>query len=106
MAVTITVQHSCELPNGARQIDGTVTFDSSYPAGGEVFDISAYLSGSPNVRCSGDDGYEIQHDRGTAAAGKLLAYEAGADTAPLDEVTATTDLSAVICYFQAVGTAV
>jgi len=105
VALTISATHSTELPSGARQVAFTVTFDSSYPTGGEVFDVSTWFSGSPHVNPGGgDDGYVIQHDRGTAAAGVLLAYEAGADGAALDEVANTTDLSAVICHVVVIGT--
>ncbi len=104
MAMTVTVTATCDLPNGDRLVRGTATFDSSYATGGEVMDLSTQLSGSPTVLLSGDDGYVPQHDRGTAAAGQVLAYEAGVDAAALDEVAATTDLSAVICPFVAIGT--
>ena len=108
MAITIAAANSCELPNGSRQVIFTVTFDNSYAAGpGEVFDVSAWFSGSPDVNPGGgDDGYVIQHDRGTAAAGVLIVYEAGADGAALDEVAGTTDLSALIAKVTVTGTPV
>ena len=106
MSLTIALVSSSEMPNGHRQATFIFTFDASYPAGGEVRDISSWFSGSPDlVGQGGDDGYVIQDDRGTAALGKVLAFEAGADAAALDEVTATTDLSAVIVKATYVGVA-
>ena len=90
MATTVSVTSVCELPNGERMIRGTGTLDASYAAGGEVIDLSTWFTGSPTVLVGGDDGYEVQHDRGTAAAGKLVAYEAGADAAALAEAFVST----------------
>jgi hypothetical protein len=71
----------------------------SYTAGGEVFDISAEFSGSPTVVCSGGaattTGYVIDHDGGTAAAGKLIVKWAGAAGAALPQITAGTNLTNV-----------
>ncbi len=84
-----------------------VTFDNSYPTGGEVLDLSDYLSTIEHVQVSAKaSGYVIQHDHGTPAAGVLQAFEAGADAAPLDEVADTTDLSAVVCDVLVFGTPV
>ena len=106
MAVTISVSSACELGNGERLIRGTITFDSSYPTGGETVDLSTYLSGSPTVILNGSGGYVAQHDQGTAAAGKVLLYEAGADAAALDEFGNAGDASAIVCPFIAQGLAV
>jgi len=106
MALTISITSVDDKNNGDVEISGTVTFDSSYPTGGEVFDISDYISAIKSANFSGDDGYVIQHNRGTPAAGVLLAYEAGADAAALDEVADTTDLSSLISYFAVIGTGV
>ena len=108
MAITISVTQSTNLPGGFRLISGTVTFDDSYPTGGETMDLSSYLlsTSSPTVIINGDDGYVIQHDRGTAAAGKLIAYGTGsANKAALTQQDATTNLSTVICPFTAIGQA-
>jgi hypothetical protein len=67
--------------------------------------LSTYFlsTSSPNVILGGDDGYEAQHNRGTAAAGKVLLYEAGADAAALDEFANAGDASGVILTFIALG---
>ena len=106
MSLTITNNWNQPLTGGARLCSFTVTFDNSYPTGGETFDISGYFQGSPDVQVTGDDGYVIEHDRGTAAAGKLVArygdYDATADGALID-VANTTDLSAVIVKVLVIG---
>lgn len=106
MAITLSSVNVSPLGSGLVVVCGLATFDSSYAgSGGEVMDLSAYFDGSPIVIANGDDGYVVQHNRGTAAAGKLIAYLQDTDGGPLIEVTATTDLSAVICPFVAFGTA-
>ena len=110
MAVTISSVVETPLPGGQKMIHGLVTFDSSYPTGGETFDLSSYFlstatSATFTVVPGGDDGYVCQHDRGTVSAGKLLLYEAGADAAALDEVGNASDMSSVICPFIAIGPA-
>jgi hypothetical protein len=53
-----------------------------------------------DLQVSPVDGYVFEYDK---ANGKVKAYEAGADAAPLDEVGAT-DISASVFRFRAVGT--
>lgn len=104
MALTIAAQSVCELPNSHRLVVFRVTFDSSYPSGGETFDISTWFGGSPfMVGASGDDGYVIEHDRGTAAAGKLIARVSGTTDAPLNDEGNATDMSAVIATVTMIG---
>lgn len=110
MAVTITI--STENPLGAQDgsgeltLRGTVTFDSSYAgSGGETVDLSTYLAStsSPTVIFGGDDGYVIQHNRGTAAAGKAVVYKSAGSVAAMTEATAAISLSDVISPFIALG---
>ena len=70
--------------------------DDAYPTGGTAgiqsslrttLGRNATIAGVSMQLCGG---YVPQYDQ---ANDKLLVYEAGADGAPLDEVTATTDLS-------------
>ena len=85
-------------------VTGKITFDSSYPTGGEALDLSKHM---PNeiefISFESDDGYIFQYDRTNK---KILAYyfdyNAGADGAAI-EVANTTDLSAVVIRFFAVG---
>lgn len=84
----------------------TVTFDSSYPTGGEAFgpsdvSLSTILAVIPAAAASTDEGLAITWD---SANEKLLAHETGAtvDT-PLDEVDDTDDLSAFSATVLVVG---
>lgn len=79
-----------------------VTFDNSYPTNGESFAPSDVgLHEIDAVIVTGDTGgYVVQYDR---ANEKLVAYEAGADGAALDEVANTTDLSSVTITAIAIG---
>lgn len=111
MALTTSKTFSIEHPNGLREVCYAVTFDSSYPTGGETFDISAEFSGSPTV-LSGiavnatPVTIVVRHDNGTAAAGKLLAYYCdnnGGSDSGLIQIPGTTDLSAYSCSIRAIG---
>ena len=81
-----------------------VILDSSYPTGGEAVDFTALApySAVDAVLLVGVDagGYVIEYDE---SAGKLVAYEAGADAAALDEVANATDLSAVTVNVLVIG---
>jgi len=83
-----------------------VILDSSYPSGGESADFTslAPFSAVDAVFIVGVDagGYYIEWDE---SASKLVAYEAGADAAALDEVGAATDLSAVTVNVLVLGDA-
>lgn len=85
-----------------RSVFGTITFDDSYPTGGEAFDKAAlglvrldWLSFN-----QGEDGFVFHYD---AANAKIIAYEAGTASAALDEQDAATDLSGAVVEFFAVG---
>ncbi len=85
-----------------RQHSGTITFDSSYPTGGEAVTAANFgLSVMDHLQFNqGEDGYVFHWDKANA---KIIAYEAGADGAPLDEVADTTDLSSVVVEAIATG---
>lgn len=78
-------------------LTGTFDFDSSYPTGGEDFDVSAYFpKGVVAVLPMPKDGYTFEYDKDNK---KIIAYSA-ADT----EVTDATDLSALTAVsFIALG---
>lgn len=107
MAVTVSVTITQDLQGGGRLVAGTGTMDADYDAtsGGVAMDLSAYFDGSPVVDCgAGLGGYVMRHNLGTATAGLVQCFEAGADGAPLDEIADSTDLSNVTFGFTAVGT--
>lgn len=103
-----------------------VQFDNSYPAGGEVIDLSAAaLGGFTSTYAvivaegpydtNGDEvaitvctriSYDCQSDLRPVATGTLVAwnFSAGDATGLWQEVTATTDLSTVFCRLLVIGT--
>lgn len=88
-------------------IYGTVTFDASYPTGGEAFDetqIGLHRLDHLNLN-QGEDGFVFHWDK---AAETIVAFgqeptNAGAGVLGLSQVAATTDLSAVAVEYQAFG---
>lgn len=80
-----------------------VAFDDSYPTGGEVFDVSAWLSTVESVQhvpsdatAEGIAGVRMfAHDKGTAAAGLLLVYLEDAVSGIYAEEADMTDLAAL-----------
>ena len=101
MALTISTSRT-NYVGDQRIVYGTVTFDDSYPTGGEAFDIGAIGF----VRLDfinfnqGEDGYVFHWD---AANEKVIVYESGTASAALDEQDAEADLSGVVVEFQAFG---
>jgi hypothetical protein len=79
-------------------LTGTFDFDTSYPTGGESFDVSNFFpKGVVAVIPSPKSGYVFEYD---SDGEKLLAYYAGYDTESLAdgaliEVANTTDLAAI-----------
>jgi len=85
---------------------GNFTFDNVYATGGEIMDLSAHIlsTDTPHIVVTGDDGWMCQVDRGTAAANVVLAYgSADTNAAVNQEAAVSTDLSAVIGTFIAIG---
>lgn len=86
----------------------TVTFDSSYPTGGEAFapaDVGLSEFAFVGVSIDGAPGYVVAFDYGT---NKLMVFgvEQDADAAvtdPLDEENATADLSTLVIRVLCIG---
>ena len=105
------------LPGGELMLRGIATMSSSYAAGGDALKLSNYLTSttSPTVVPCSADGYVVEHDQGTAAAGKLIAYfnvlnstttNGSAQNAALYQVQTGKDLDAVNVVFVAIGTGI
>ena len=82
---------------------GTVTFDSSYPTGGESFapaDIGFIVF--DRVEVDSTDGFVFEYD---AANEKIIAYwvDTTTDGAAMAEVAAATDLSAAVANVTVYG---
>lgn len=96
MAVTSTILKK-RVPGNRREVVGTVTFDNSYPTGGEawVAETATGLSTIDYIHFTPVNGYTFQRN---AAGTLLLAYVSGGT-----EVANLTDLSAITTRFVAVG---
>lgn len=101
MAISTTVTET-SLEGRNRVVYGLITFDSSYPTGGEAFTKSNI--GLTKLKWldfnQGEDGRVFHYDY---SAEKILVYESGTASAALDEEDASTDLSGVVVEFRAVG---
>lgn len=111
MAVTVKVEYELASQAGAKFIGGSIAMDGVYNTGAEVMDLSAYFSGSPKVFINAADGYMLEHNQGTAAAGIVVArYSAGnalngeSFIIPLVEVAQDTNLALINTTFIAMGT--
>lgn len=103
MAVTISA--GSDIIEGQRKVwEGTVTFDSSYPTGGEAFDPTSSLGFVvvDSVIVEPADGYVFEWD---SANSLILAYwvDTTTDGAPLAEVVNATDLSSVVAKVTVKG---
>jgi hypothetical protein len=114
MAVTLNVVLESELPSGVKLIVGKGTLGNNYYTGGDLINFSNHFKAAtyPVVTVSGADGYILEHDAGTAAAGKILAYYPKFDilantqdqnAVPLHQVIANANLSTVTFNFIAAG---
>lgn len=102
MALTFSLD-PLQIEGKRRVVTGTVTFDSSYPTGGETFtardlglDILEHVSLEP------DSGYVVNWNR-SATAPTILAYQQSAATGALTQVPNATNLATVVCELRAVG---
>lgn len=105
MALTYSADRQ-EVVGSQRVIRGTITFDASYPTGGESFtpaSVGLTQLNRLNVFPSGP--YVPAWNRSTSAP-LVLVYMGdnnNASDGPLIQVADTTDLSAVVVPFEAVG---
>lgn len=100
MALTVEQLGRTNVTGNRLTVALKITFDSSYPTGGEALDLTEYVSNidTANIEVSG--GYVFAYDRTNK---KVLAYEAGADGTALDEVANATNLSSVVTYVSVTG---
>ena len=100
MALTVEQLGRTNVTGNRLTVALKITFDSSYPTGGEALDLTAYVSNIETVGIEVSGGYVFQYDRSNK---KVLAYEAGADGAALDEVASATNLSSTVTYVTVTG---
>lgn len=105
MAASSSITWASEVPGTRREVRGTVTFDSSYPTGGEAVTLAQLgLTRLDWLSVDTTDGYVPAWDGSTTAPKiKLYWVDTTTDGAPLAEVASTTDASAVVVRFHAVG---
>ncbi len=91
IAFTITNR---EILGRSVLIAGTFAHVGTYATNGDLFTLAALgLEKLDTMIVSGDGGYVPQVDLTNK---KILEFEAGADAAPLDEVTNATDLTTAV----------
>jgi hypothetical protein len=108
MALTITKEADKSLIDACggnvKFVRGLISFDTSYPTGGEAFDLSGDIPTEVQVvLIENKAGYFFEYDK---ANKKVIAYESGADGGANDEVGNTTDLATAGCTsigFLAIG---
>lgn len=100
MALTVEQLGRTNVTGNRLTVALKITFDDSYPTGGEALDLTAYVSNIETVGIEVSGGYVFQYDRSNK---KVLAYEAGADGAALDEVANATNLSSTVTYVTVTG---
>jgi len=85
------------IAGNKRLISGKITMSNSYATGGDTLNLESALglNSIDSVVINPYNGYALQAD---LTNNKIKAY-ASAGT----EVTATTDLSGVVTYFQVIG---
>ena len=112
MAVTFKVDYELAGQAGAHVIGGTLLMDGSYATGGEAMNLATHLhnSSTPTVVISAADGYMLEHDCGTANAGKVVARYSNGNALngasfliPLVEVAGSTNLYNINTTFIAIG---
>ena len=100
MALTVEQLGRTNVTGNRLTVALKITFDDSYPTGGEPLDLTTYVENIETVGIEVSGGYVFQYDRTNK---KVLAYEAGADGAALDQVANATNLSTVITYVSVTG---
>lgn len=105
MAVSVSTTRTDTVGRYTKYTTGTITFDSSYPTGGEaLLPTNVGLSSKVEfISVSPADGYVFEYDY---ANNKVKAYWPTSDaTAPCpgEEVAASTNLSTVTCRYIAFG---
>ena len=100
MALTVEQLGRTNVTGNRLTVALKITFDSSYPTGGEPLDLTTYVENIETVGIEVSGGYVFQYDRTNK---KVLAYEAGADGAALDQVANATNLSTVVTYVSVTG---
>jgi hypothetical protein len=105
MAASSSITWASEVPGTRREVRGSVTFDSSYPTGGEAVTLAQLgLTRLDWLSVETTDGYVPAWDGSTSSPKiKLFWVDTTTDGAALAQVPSTTDVSAVVVRFHATG---
>ena len=105
MAASSSITWASEVPGSRREVRGTITFDSSYATNGEAVTLAQLgLTRLDWLTVNTTDGHVPAWDGSTSTPKvKLFWVDTTVDGAPLAEVPSTTDVSAVVVRFHAVG---
>ncbi len=100
---TVSIGFGPEVPGSRKEVLGTITFDSSYPTGGEEFTPAEFgLNRLDWLDLNNGQGYVPVWD-GSTSAPKVLMYRQGASAGALVQTTNAADLSAITVRFRATG---
>lgn len=106
MAASVSISYGPEVPGSRKEVFGTITFDSSYPTGGEAVTL-AQLGVDRldwlDVATSTIGNVPAWDGSTTSPKVKLYWVDTTTDGAPLAEVASTTDVSTTVVRFHAVG---
>jgi hypothetical protein len=103
MAATVSVTFGPEVPGNRKVIHGTVTFDSSYPTGGEAISLADLGLGRLDwLETISTDGYLPAWD-GSTSAPKIKMFRQNETTGALAEVASAVNLSTAVVRFRATG---
>lgn len=105
MAASVSVVTGPEVPGNRKFVTANVTFDSSYPTGGEAISVASLgLNRLDFMWAVTQDGFVPSWDGSTLSPKiKLFWVDTTTDGAALAEVPATTDASAVVVKVFAFG---
>ena len=101
MALTVEQLGRTNVTGNRLTVALKITFDDSYPTGGEALDLTTYVNNIETVHIENMDGYLLEYDR---TNGKVLAFESGADGSNNDEVgNASSALNGKISFITVSG---
>lgn len=105
MAASVAITYGPEVPGSRKEVFGVITFDSSYPTGGEAVTLAQLgVNRLDWLEVSTVNGNVPSWDGSTSSPKvKLFWVDTSTDGAPLAEVPSTTDVSSTTVRFHAIG---
>lgn len=109
MTMCVTkIDKESALPGGEKIIRGTLKLSANYYTGGDGLNLANYFTNAivPTVVVSATNGWCLEHDQGTAYAGKVIAKASTGNvvaTPIMFQCAANTDMSTVNAMFFAIG---